>query len=420
MIETLEDRTVPAPVSGALAGLVSQADAAVAVAQGITQQVLFVNGQLSVAIEGTEAALAIETSNVATQSEAALTFLRNLESQLNATEQLAITQENSANPSDTTALAQKLVTVEAQTSALTNQLKPLEAQLLTLSHDLASGGFAAFAAQIATQDQQASGLINQISSIDGQLANLESQVASGSGAGSQPAGAFLTSTTFVNAQAFVTQLFTDLLGRQPSSTELANVTNAITSQGATQRNIIDSILGSTEYLSREVQMSYSQILGRSADAAGLNAWVSYLQSGRTVEQLRGELAASDEFFAQAGSTNSGFLTLLYQRVLNRAPDQLGELGLLQGIASGGSRFGAALGIVTSPEAQKDLIQSDYTTFLGRQADPQGLAAWSNLLQQVGDDSTVLADFLTASNEFVNHALAVAGLPTIPTGSSPGF
>ena len=100
-------------------------------------------------------------------------------------------------------------------------------------------------------------------------------------------------------------------------------------------------------------------------------------------------------------------------MLHRDPGPLGLTGWLQGLESGGTRYAQALGILTSQEANQDVISSFYTTYLGRTPDPEGLAAWNVQFLANPSDLGILQKFLTVGQtEFLNHALSDAGLPPV--------
>lgn len=63
---------------------------------------------------------------------------------------------------------------------------------------------------------------------------------------------------------------------------------------------------------------YRQFLGRLPDP-GAAGWVLALVNGRPAGYVLADILASREFFTLAGGTNAGFVSLLYQDQLGRAP-----------------------------------------------------------------------------------------------------
>jgi hypothetical protein len=410
-IERLEDRTNPAPISPVLTNLAAQTNTAILVAQGITQELFAASSLLNAVNQG---ALSSQALTVGSQASHLLTHLRTLETELTNAEGLA-TAFDQGNTSDQAALLQEVTQAEGQASGLISQLGPLETQLMSLNSQLAAVGATTLAGQVAAGANQVTSLLAQLQNSSSQLAGVETQLGganTGSG-GAGSAGGTPGSLTLAQAQALVTQLFVDLLGRQPDAAGLGAASNALL-QGTSEGALVGGIVNSPEFLGREVQTAFTQILGRGADAGAINAGVSFLQSGQTLEQLEAQLAASDEFFAAAGGTDAGFITLLYQRVLHRDPTQLELNGWLQGRALGGGRLDVAMGIVTSQEANQDVLVTFYTNFLGRIPDPVGLETWTSVFTQNPNELAILTNFLTlGEGEYLNRALANANLPTIP-------
>lgn len=58
--------------------------------------------------------------------------------------------------------------------------------------------------------------------------------------------------------------------------------------------------------------------------------------------------------------------------------------------SGATRASVAVDFLSSQEYRTHLVQSDYTTFLQRAADPGGLAYWVNALNAGAKDQDLLA------------------------------
>ena len=63
---------------------------------------------------------------------------------------------------------------------------------------------------------------------------------------------------------------------------------------------------------------YQTFLGRAPDP-GAATWINDLNQGMPPDQALASILGSAEFYARAGSTPQGFITLLYQDVLQRPP-----------------------------------------------------------------------------------------------------
>jgi hypothetical protein len=63
---------------------------------------------------------------------------------------------------------------------------------------------------------------------------------------------------------------------------------------------------------------YRTYLGRAPDT-GMSGWVGELNQGTPADRVLASILGSDEYYLRAGSTPQGFITQLYQQVLQRAP-----------------------------------------------------------------------------------------------------
>ena len=70
---------------------------------------------------------------------------------------------------------------------------------------------------------------------------------------------------------------------------------------------------------------YLDTLGREPDPTGLATWVDWIRSGRfTVAQAAALFYSSQEFYSGiGGGTETTWVTKLYEKLLNRAPDPSG-------------------------------------------------------------------------------------------------
>jgi len=213
-------------------------------------------------------------------------------------------------------------------------------------------------------------------------------------------------------QNFVTQLYIDLLRRQPDAMGLQAFTSAL-DQGTSRSQVVNAILLSPEYLALEVQDQYEHFLQRPVDPAGLSAFTALLAAGGTVEQVVVALVSSAEYFQnRGGGTNQGFLNALYLDTLGRPVDATGEAVWLQDLQQGISRAQVAAAILGSQEYQQRSIGSYYQQYLQRNADQGGLNSWVNMLQQGASDNVVISGLLTSQEYYAaSHPSTV--LPLTP-------
>jgi hypothetical protein len=125
-----------------------------------------------------------------------------------------------------------------------------------------------------------------------------------------------------NNQAWVDTLYRDVLGRSADAAGEANWLQALAS-GAGYFNVALAVATSVEHESNIVAADYQRFLGRSANAAEVAGWVSQLQQSMSIEQMAAAFLASEEFYADQGSTLPSWLNGAYQVVLQRDPDAIG-------------------------------------------------------------------------------------------------
>jgi PKD repeat protein len=201
---------------------------------------------------------------------------------------------------------------------------------------------------------------------------------------------------------FLILLFEDLLGRQPSQTEITSYSSQLDSGSLTRSQLTLQLVNTQEYRTDVVNTDYANILQRPADAVGLSTWVNFLAQGGTELQLQAQLLGSGEFFSnQGGGTNSGFLNALYQNVLSRPIDATGLQTWTQALTNGMSRTAIATALLNSPESDADQVQALYQRFLSRAADPAGLNLFVTALEQGTSIDQVIAT-IVASSEFAPY------------------
>ncbi|MEB8057669.1 DUF4214 domain-containing protein [Pseudomonas fulva] len=169
------------------------------------------------------------------------------------------------------------------------------------------------------------------------------------------ANAFLNSSEFAGANnaADVNDLYQALLGRGTDGDAGASVWTSVLANGGTLADVAAAISVSAEAQAVDasngtfVESLYEAALGREADEAGLQNWVSQLFNGAS----RAEIAQSIVGSAEAGAkANADFIDSLYQSALDRTADDAGKAHWAAQLEAGASQADVALGIVGSPEA----------------------------------------------------------------------
>ena len=82
----------------------------------------------------------------------------------------------------------------------------------------------------------------------------------------------------------------------------------------------------------------------------MDSWVSLLRNGASLEQVAGGFTGSQEFQDKYGSLDdTGFVTLLYNNVLHRAPDSGGLANWVNYLGTGATRTSVVVGFSESAE-----------------------------------------------------------------------
>jgi hypothetical protein len=197
--------------------------------------------------------------------------------------------------------------------------------------------------------------------------------------------------------AYVETLYLDFLHRTGAvnSQSDAGYWVALLGQGTPAATVASDIARSAEGAGVAVDGLYHRFLGRDADPAGRAGFVSYLQTGGTLEGVSQAMLASPEYQSHF-QTDADFVQSLYQNLLHRPPSTAEVNGYLPLVAQLG-RAAVAQGFLFSTEFRGDEVVDDYTKLLHRAQPPSAaeVNGWvgSNL------DLLTIDTYFAASSEF---------------------
>ena len=177
---------------------------------------------------------------------------------------------------------------------------------------------------------------------------------------------------------FVTRLYENALGREPSAAEVAYHVGALQS-AATRAQLLVNFSESPENQARtildadgaaaQVYRLYDAAFDRAPDTAGLVYQVNAMTlGGASLATLAQQFIVSPEFQAKYGNvSDTRFTTLLYENVLGREPDAGGLAYQVQALAGGASRAQLMIDFSESPEhraeAQFTGVIHDWVAYL---------------------------------------------------------
>ena len=167
---------------------------------------------------------------------------------------------------------------------------------------------------------------------------------------------------------FVTQLYANVLHRLPDAPGFAYWTNLLNG-GATRASVLLGFSESAEFTTNtyydteayatdvfgtnhigEIFRLYGSALGRTPDVSGIQFHLNAMINGLSIDTVASNFLNSPEFQSVYGSLdNEQFVTLLYNNVLNRAPDAPGLAYWLAGLDGGATRVSVLLGFSESQE-----------------------------------------------------------------------
>ena len=157
---------------------------------------------------------------------------------------------------------------------------------------------------------------------------------------------------------------------------------------------------------------YEAVLGRAADQGGLDAWSGAAVRGLALSDVARAMLGSAEAASQPATSDTDFVSALYQRTLDRPADSAG-LAFWTGQLASGRVDRAAVALAFADSAEKlampvtvdvDLADTDigalvrmYSTLFDRAPDSAGISFWLSL-SEAGASMARIADYFVASTE----------------------
>lgn len=220
-------------------------------------------------------------------------------------------------------------------------------------------------------------------------------------------------SAFVRYLEFV---YADLFGRgldaQGLATWMSLLDRGGLQVGGWRAAVANSITSSVEFRTGLITKSYLQYLNRAPEPAGLDFWLAAMSRGWTASQIEAGFTASPEYYAQAGSTDSGWVTRLYADVLGRVPAASEVAWWTQALHDGMTRQGVSMGFLLSTEHLETVVSGYYEHLLQRSVDPSGRATWVGLLQAGARNETIIGG-IVASTEYWDNATSPVLLVLYP-------
>jgi hypothetical protein len=201
---------------------------------------------------------------------------------------------------------------------------------------------------------------------------------------------------------WVASLYRDVLGRRFDDTGLDSAVRGLFG-GITAQNLARQFCYSKELSDRLVTDLYFMLLNRQPDPGGLATWSRELQRGMGRQTAIMNFVDSAEYRRQYPS-DTAFITSLYQRLLNRAPEASGLQVMLQSMQAGTSRYEIARGFLRSEEYCRAYMRGIYNRYLRRDPDAEGWTNWTNRLKSGLNQQDAIVGAVS-STEYQNAVIA---------------
>ncbi len=215
----------------------------------------------------------------------------------------------------------------------------------------------------------------QVLALNAAGASAPSSAASGTTANSNDGAASIPAGVSPAAAQLIIADYQQFLARTPAAGEVYFWARAIDDGALTPRAAALEIENSLEGDTDQVTQVFDRYLHRAPDAQGLQYFVSYMQSGASINVVTVQILGSDEYYALVGGSDLAFVNSLYQNVLDRNPAPGEATAWPNALAQGQSRAQIAAGFLSSAEHVQDEIVQLYGQLLDRPPDPSGAAAW---------------------------------------------
>lgn len=229
--------------------------------------------------------------------------------------------------------------------------------------------------------------------------------------------------------SFLTNLYINILGREPDEEGLAAWRDQLASGSITAADAIKGFVKSNEFKNHDVsdaefiQVLYRAIFGREADAAGLTAWKNVIRDGGTRMRVLQGLVKSHELrnlceeigvtvgtfvsteYQDVHKNESAFIARLYQFGLGRSYDEESMQVWVKSLVDGSTTASEAVrGFFFCGEMKDRNLSNEafarvaYQAILNRNGSESEVEGWVKQLDK-GMERTEMIDRFIKSDEF---------------------
>lgn len=195
-------------------------------------------------------------------------------------------------------------------------------------------------------------------------------------------------------EAYVATLYRDVLKREAGSGNIAHWATRL-DQGETLRDITVGIVDSLSWRRVFVTDTYVTLLGRQPTDTQRDIWVSRYDGGMDTFAITHHFVSTAEYYARAGSTDTGLVQALHRDLLGRDATAV-ELTHWTDRAAQQGRTAVLQEFVHSDEYRDRVVDQADQQMLGRSPDPNHLRSFGDMLQEGGDIPDLLVRLAVTS------------------------
>lgn len=181
-------------------------------------------------------------------------------------------------------------------------------------------------------------------------------------------------------ERYVTQLYRELLRREPDEDGLRYFVGTLTDRLLNRPGVAAVMQSSPEYRGLALDDLYRRYLGRGLDDTGREGWLAFLGAGGTLDDVTVNLLSSEEYYQLAGATDGRFVDRLYRDILRRRSDLPGRAFWIDHLTKGiFDHIGVAQLILNSREGHRLEVDDVFNSVLRRKPDADTRLSLARLL-----------------------------------------
>ncbi len=227
------------------------------------------------------------------------------------------------------------------------------------------------------------------------VASLQTRVATGGRLNA--ANAVSTLGPVADYSGFLNRLYVDVLQRPADAAALAAWVPLL-QRGVPREAVARAVWESPEHRGMQVNEYYVTFLGRVPDYAGGAGWINAFLGGYREVDVLLSILASAEYRGRCGGTVR-FVAHLYENLLGRSCSAAEMNTLVSAISTGTSYAAVAHGFLKSVEHNWRVIDSYFSTFLGRHLGPGEGQPWLHGLATGQLSLKNIAGIILGSDEY---------------------